>query len=71
LRESVGVNRKDVKDLYAYCCNKIREVWQPEATHQEIPKSNTLLVKVAADYEDALGLIGKLVDGTKIAMNDL
>jgi hypothetical protein len=26
LRGSVGVNRKDVKGLYAYCSNKVRGV---------------------------------------------
>jgi hypothetical protein len=38
LRGGVGVNRKDVKGLYAYCCNKMREVWEPEATHPKFPQ---------------------------------
>jgi hypothetical protein len=34
----------------------------------EKEEEEALLVKVAADYEDALGLVGKPVDGTEIAM---
>jgi hypothetical protein len=34
----------------------------------EKEEEEALLVKVAADYEDALGLDGKPVDGTEIAM---